>query len=93
MNKSEAIMSALAQVDAIHLDNSIRPPVRVKMSGHQDEAPPWLAEGVSEIIGRPVAIEWSKQVEKVVSSNTGAITDGIERYYADAKRRGARTGD
>lgn len=96
MNKQEAFAYALGQIEEVRLGRYHRKPLVVKLQGESEFAPAWLDAELEEIIGRAVKIEW-RQVRHVKrTNNTGEITDGIsaeERYYEDAARRGARTGD
>lgn len=99
-NKAAALARENEQLAAIEKGAPLRKAVRVKVSGPGDEAPEGLAGEIERIIGRPVAVIWSRQDAKRVN-NTGEITDGKARdhgisiadYYEDAARRGARTGD
>lgn len=93
--KQDVIDRAMRQVDAISRGEHSVLALRVKISGKSDRAPPWLEETLSGLFGRPVLVEWSKRVGPV-ASNTGVITDATtaeQRFYEDAARRGARTGD
>ena len=96
MNKQEALAYALSQVEEVRLDRYQRKPLVVKLQGESEFAPAWLDADLEEIIGRAVKIEWSQVKHVKRANNTGEITDGISaeaRYYEDAARRGARTGD
>lgn len=96
MNKQEAIKSAMAQMEAITNGNHVNKPVSVVMCGESAEAPAFLAYELEQIIGKPVVIEWRQEKRKAVlgqRNNTGEVTDGYAKYYEDAARRGARTGD
>ena len=99
-NKRQALASALAQIERAKQGEYTRPVVSVKLCGPYDEAPQSVVDELAEIIGRPVSINWTRQDSKP-RNNTGVITDGrrydegeaVARYYEDAARRGARTGD
>lgn len=71
--------------------------VKVKMQGESDHPPPPLRNELEAIIGKPVSIVWQKITKReILRTNNGVITDGLsaeQRYYEEAARRGARTGD
>ena len=100
-NKQAALAKALEQ---IKLGVTHRQPVRVMMRGTSELAPEGLKSELEAIIGREVDVVW-RQITKrdIPRTNAGEITDGeppkvrnyedASRYYEDAARRGARTGD
>ena len=93
-NKQAALVMALDQINS---GVTHRQPVKVMMRGTSEFAPEGLKGELEAIIGRKVDVVW-RQVTKrdIPRTNTGEITDGVSaeaRYYEDAARRGARTGD
>jgi hypothetical protein len=94
MNFAEALKDALTQAEAIKVGAYKQRPVLVKLCGEDDEAPAWLQREFEEIIGKAVKIEWRK-VERPTLSKVMEVSDdrAVQDYYADAAKRGARTGD
>ena len=91
-NKADALAKALKQIDSG--ETSV---MSVKMQGHTPYPPDGLQRKIEEELGRPVRIVW-QQITKcdIPRTNNGVITDGQsaeQRYYEEAARRGARTGD
>lgn len=97
MSRKAALQNAMAQMEAITNGTHVNKPISVVMSGESEEVPEFLAYELEQIIGKPVKIEWRQIVKPAWQpgprNNTGEITDGYSEYYADAARRGARTGD
>lgn len=89
-NHSELIARVLAQRDAVKDGSGQSMPLSLKLTGSTGE-PEELAERIGDVLGRPVVVT----IEKVVERKTKTVEQGdaIQRYYEDAARRGARTGD
>ena len=101
-NKQAALDSALKQIEAFERGERKTRAISVVVSGTQEFAPDDLQEELSAIIGGQVKIEWRQVKSAKRTNNTGDITDaprrefidyGAARYYEDAAKRGARTGD
>lgn len=95
-NNRAALARALKQIElAKHGINHRR--ISVKMSGQSDDPPDGLQAELDELFGRQVSIVWQKITKRdIPRTNNGEITDGQsaeQRYYEEAARRGARTGD
>jgi len=93
-NKQAALGRALEQ---IKLGVTYQLPVKVMMCGESEIAPEDLKSELESIMGREVDVVWRKITKRdIPRTNAGEITDGVSaesRYYEDAARRGARTGD
>lgn len=94
-NKQVALSRALEQIErgAATLPGVIR----VKMRGESEMPPDGLRDELEATLGRSVLIEWQQATKRdIPRTNNGEITDGIsaeQRYYEEAAKRGARTGD
>ncbi len=93
-NKQAALARALELINSGVMD---RTPVKVMMCGKSELAPEGLKGELEAIIGREVNVVWRQVTRRdMPRTNAGEITDGVSaeaRYYEDAARRGARTGD
>lgn len=93
-NKQAALARALNLIKSGVTD---RPPAKVMMRGTSELAPEGLKGELEAIIGRKVEVVWHQVTKRdIPRTNAGGITDGVSaeaRYYEDAARRGARTGD
>ena len=94
-NKQAALARSLEQIERRAFTSSNV--FRVKMQGESELPPDGLREGLEATLGGSVSITW-KQVTKrdIPRTNNEEITDGVsaeQRYYEEAARRGARTGD
>ena len=94
-NKQAALARALEQIER---RASTSPNViRVKMQGESELPPDGLRDELEATLGRSVSIEWHQVTKRdIPRTNNGEITDGVsaeQRYYEEAARRGARTGD
>ena len=89
-NHADPIARVLAQRDAVKDGRGQSMPLSLKLTGSTGE-PEELAERIGDVIGRPVKVT----VEQVVERKTKTVEQGdaIQKYYEDAARRGARTGD
>ncbi len=98
-NKIAALASAIAQVELLERSkcSSGKRLINVKVSGESDLPPNGLQEELDALFGRSVSIVWQKITKRdIPRTNSGEITYGVsaeQRYYEDAARRGARTGD
>lgn len=101
-NKQAALERALKQIELAKSGVHVKTPISVKLSGTSDTAPDGLIDELKVMFGRSVTVEWTKRAAKQ-RNNTSLITDGnnykadndaaIARYYEEAAKRGARTGD
>ena len=89
-NHSDLVARVLAQRDAVKDGRSQSMPLSLKLTGSTGD-PEELAERIGDAIGRPVKVTIEQVVER--KTNTVEQGDAIQRYYEDAARRGARTGD
>lgn len=91
-NKADALAKALKQIDSG--ETSV---MSVKMQGCTPCPPDGLQQKIEAELGRPVQIAWQQITKRdIPRTNNGVITDGKsaeQRYYEEAARRGARTGD
>lgn len=101
-NKQAAFERALKQIELAKAGGHIKPPISVRLSGSCDFVQRVVVDELEAMFGRQVSVEWTKRAAKQ-RNNTSLITDGenhkddndaaIARYYEEAARRGARTGD
>ena len=91
-NKAKALSAALQRIE--RGESMV---VAVKMQGFTPEPPDGLQQKIEAELGRPVRIVWQQITKRdIPRTNNGVITDGQsaeQRYYEEAARRGARTGD
>lgn len=87
---SDLVARVLAQRDAVNAGCGQSMPLSLKLTGSTGE-PEELAERIGDVLGRPVKVT----IEQVVERKTKTVeqVDAIQKYYEDAARRGARTGD
>lgn len=94
-NKQAALANALEQIQ--RRDTSSSNVIKVKMQGEYEVPPEGLREELEATLGCSVSIAWQQVTRRdIPRSNNGEITDGVsaeQRYYEEAARRGARTGD
>lgn len=94
-NKQAALAKALEQIERRAFTSSNV--FRVKMQGESELPPDGLREELEATLGGSVSITWQQVTKRYISrTNNGEITDGVsaeQRYYEEAARRGARTGD
>ena len=94
-NKQAALARALEKIQ--RGDTSSSNVIRVKMLGESEVPPEGLREELEATLGCSVSITWQQVTKRDISrTNNGEITDGVsaeQRYYEEAARRGARTGD
>ena len=89
-NHSDLVARVLAQCDAVKDGRGQSMPLSLKLTGSTGE-PEELAERIGDAIGRPVKVTIEQVVERKIK--TVEQGDAIQKYYEDAARRGARTGD
>lgn len=91
-NKAKALSAALQRIE--RCESMV---VAVKMQGFTPEPPDGLQQKIEAELGRPVQIAWQQVTKRdIPRTNNGEIADGVsaeQRYYEEAARRGARTGD
>ena len=94
-NKQAALARALEQIERRAFTSSST--FRVKMQGESELPPDGLREELEATLGGSVSITWQQVTKRdIPRTNNGEITDGVsaeQRYYEEAARRGARTGD
>lgn len=94
-NKQAALAMALEQIQSGAASSSNV--IRVKMQGESELPPDGLREELESTLGGSVSITWQQVTKRdIPRTNNGEITDGVsaeQRYYEEAARRGARTGD
>ena len=94
-NKQAALARALEQIERGAAASSNL--IRVKMQGESEFPPEGLREEIELTLGSSVSITWQQVTKRdIPRTNNGEITDGVsaeQRYYEEAARRGARTGD
>ena len=94
-NKQAALARALEQIErGASISSNV---IRVKMQGESDMPPEGLRDELERTLGSSVSITWQQVTKRdIPRTNNGEITDGAsaeQRYYEEAARRGARTGD
>ena len=89
-NHADLISRVLSQRDAVKDGRGQSMPLSLKLTGSTGE-PDELAERIGDVLGRPVKVTIEQVVER--KANTVEQGDAIQKYYEDAARRGARTGD
>ena len=94
MSKHADIVSrVLAQRDAVAAGTGQSMPLSLKLTGSTGE-PDDLAERIGDAIGRPVAVTVvTEQAKSTRTSNVITMDESIQKFYADAAKRGASTGD
>ena len=92
-NHADIISRVLAQRDAAAAGVGKSMPLSIKLTGSTGE-PDDLAERIGDAIGRQVVVtvvaEQAKSTGNIKQMEEG---DAIQKFYDDAKQRGARTGD
>ena len=87
---SDLVSRVLAQRDAVKDGRGQSMPLSLKLTGSTGE-PEELAERIGDVLGRQVKVTVEQVVERKIK--TVEQGDAIQKYYEDAARRGARTGD
>ena len=92
-NHADIISRVLAQRDAVAAGAGQSMPLSLKLTGSTGE-PNDLAEQIGNALGRPVVVtvvaDKTKSTGNIKQMEEG---DAIQKFYDDAKQRGARTGD
>ena len=92
-NHADIISRVLAQRDAVAAGVGQSMPLSLKLTGSTGE-PDDLAERIGDAIGRQVVVtvvaDKAKSTGNIKQMEEG---DAIQKFYDDAKQRGARTGD
>ena len=92
-NHADIISRVLAQRDAVEAGVGQSMPLSLKLTNVTGE-PVELAERIGDAIGRPVTVtvvaDKAKPTGNIKQMEEG---DAIQKFYEDAKQRGARTGD
>ena len=94
MSKHADIVSrVLAQRDTVAAGTGQSMPLSIKLTGSTGE-PVELAERIGDAIGRPVAvIVVTEQTKSTRTINVMTMDESIQKFYDDAAKRGASTGD
>ena len=94
MSKHADIVSrVLAQRDAVAAGTGKPMPLSIKLTGSTGE-PVELAERIGDAIGRPVTVTVvAEQTKSTGTSNVMTMDESIQKFYDDAAKRGASTGD
>ena len=90
---ADIISRVLAQRDAVAAGAGQSMPLSLKLTGSTGE-PDDLAERIGDAIGRQVVV--TVVAEKAKSTGTGNVMtmdESIQKFYDDAAKRGASTGD
>ena len=92
-NHTDIISRVLAQRDAVAAGAGQSMPLSIKLTGSTGE-PDDLAERIGDAIGRPVAVTVvTEQAKSTGTSNVMTMDESIQKFYDDAAKRGASTGD
>ena len=94
MSKHADIVSrVLAQRDAVAAGVGQAMPLSIKLTNVTDE-PVELAEYIGNAIGRQVKVTVvTEQTKSTRTSNVMSMDESIQKFYDDAAKRGASTGD
>ena len=94
MSKHADIVSrVLAQRDAVAAGTGQSMPLSIKLTGSTGE-PDDLADRIGDAIGRPVVVTVvAEQAKPTGTSNVMTMDESIQKFYDDAAKRGASTGD
>ena len=92
-NHTDIISRVLAQRDAVAAGVGQSMPLSIKLTGSTGE-PDDLAERIGDAIGRQVVVTVvAEQAKSSGTSNTMTMDESIQKFYDDAAKRGASTGD
>ena len=90
---ADIISRVLAQRDAVAAGAGKPMPLSLKLTNVTGDLAE-LAEQVSDAIGRPVAVTVvAEQPKSTRTSNVMTMDESIQKFYDDAAKRGASTGD
>ena len=94
MSKHADIVSrVLAQRDAVAAGAGKPMPLSLKLTNVTGE-PVELAEQIGNALGRPVVVTVvAEQTKSTRTSNVMSMDESIQKFYDDAAKRGASTGD
>ena len=92
-NHADIISRVLAQRDAVAAGAGQSMPLSIKLTGSTGE-PNDLAELIGDAIGRPVVVTVvAEQAKSTGTGNVMTMDESIQKFYDDAAKRGANTGD
>ena len=92
-NHADIISRVLAQRDAVAAGVGKSIPLSIKLTNTTSE-PIELAERIGEAIGRQVVVTVvTEQTKSTRTSNVMTMDESIQKFYDDAAKRGASTGD
>ena len=92
-NHADIISRVLAQRDAVADGVGKSMPLSIKLTGSTGE-PDDLAERIGDAIGRQVVVTVvAGQTKSTRTSNVMTMDESIQKFYDDAAKRGASTGD
>ena len=92
-NHADIISRVLAQRDAVADGVGKSMPLSIKLTGSTGE-PVELAERIGEAISQPVVVTVvAEQTKSTRTSNVMIMDESIQKFYDDAAKRGASTGD
>ena len=92
-NHADIISRVLAQRDAVAAGVGQSMPLSLKLTNVTDE-PVELAEYIGNAIGRQVVVTVvDEQTKSTRTSNVMTMDESIQKFYDDAAKRGANTGD
>ena len=92
-NHADIISRVLAQRDAVADGVGKSMPLSLKLT-NVNGGPVELAERIGEAIGRQVKVTVvAEQAKSTRTSNVITMDESIQKFYDDAARRGASTGD
>ena len=94
MSKHADIVSrVLAQRDAVAAGTGQSMPLSIKLTNVTGE-PVELAEWIGDAIGRPVVVTVvTGRAKSTGTGNVMTMDESIQKFYDDAAKRGASTGD
>ena len=92
-NHTGIINRVLAQRDAVAAGAGKSMPLSIKLTGSTGE-PVELAERIGDAIARQVKVTVvAEQAKPTRTSNVMTMDESIQKFYDDAAKRGASTGD
>ena len=92
-NHADIITRVLAQRDAVAAGVGQSMPLSLKLTNVTDE-PVELAEQIGNALGHPVVVTVvAEQPTATRTSNVMTMDESIQKFYDDAAKRGASTGD
>ena len=90
---ADIINRVLAQRDAVAAGAGQSMPLSIKLTGSTGE-PDDLAERIGDAIGRQVVVTVvAEQAKSTGTGNVMTMDESIQKFYDDAAKRGASTGD